>query len=278
MECPFRLSIVQFQQLEGENDQQEKIIAPGRKHNESEKPVKNENDKTSQFWEGERKLVVPSYMTSVLPEESIQVMEHPAPSGLLRQRTKKIIDILPDSHWKYPKLQIPSEIQQFISSCSPCDRKDFCGLGTDDESVLALTLLGWKPIDKITTDSTPVISLGCSLCFSIMELIIEHNLSSENYKENENGDRHTKRQKRSRSCDPLDTHRHYCPYKCGFPRLPGDPPRPVWRIIFQRLRREKEKNADADIVVAEQVWDQSIDRIRQILRAGLVPKTVDLSS
>mmetsp|Transcript_3361 Transcript_3361/g.5329 ORF Transcript_3361/g.5329 Transcript_3361/m.5329 type:complete len:172 (+) Transcript_3361:1-516(+) len=162
----------------------------------------------------------------------------------------------------------------------------------------------------------PVVCLGCPLCLSSMELELGCRTTAttdasstaeageqQQHHQQEDQNRPAKRLRRlSKYCNPLDAHRHYCPYKCGFPNSVTDTPKPVWKVILERVCREKDpsdnvgdatrsqqvnegtttENAedhydDDDEAASEAVMDSCIDKVRQILRAGLAPKTVDLS-
>lgn len=292
-------------------------------------------------------VVVPPYMASVLPEESVRLLGHPQPSTILRNRVKQLIDILHPSKttttargtfWRYPKLVIPTEIQQLVTNYSVVTTKLF-GLDDDNishnsyyhmgshhrrESIAALAILGWTPIERLMVDSVPTVTLGCPLCLSVMELRLkierqEGPLHGEGDHEEDDDDdddendarQHTTKRLRqlSRYCNPLDAHRHYCPYKSGFPTTSMDRPTPVWQVITHRLQQEEatmpqpaghfgnRKDAggghlqtpmatttttttthddDNEGIIAGSLLDASIDRVRKILQAGIAPREVDL--
>jgi hypothetical protein len=232
-------------------------------------------------------------MASVLPEESIQLMEHPTPGRLLRKCVQEITDILPTAgedfergasppytttQWMYPKLVIPEDIRQFAAAdIGDNSTISHFFLAMKDESVVGLALLGWKPIEKLM-NSVPVITFGCPLCMALMDLELE---STEVNEENDIN-RPGKRQRLLANCpNPLEAHRHYCPYKCGIPRSISDLKQPVWKVMLDRLCREKKNDSNVvtnpDEPVSEEVLDQSIERVRKILRAAIAPKTAHLS-
>jgi hypothetical protein len=238
-------------------------------------------------------FVVPPYMASVLPEESVLLLEHPAPHAILRQRIQEIQSIQSSRNtnddsttasqiWKYPHLQIPSEIQQFASTLA----KDI--LGTQDESILGLAVLGWKPVERTIVDNNSHrISMGCSLCMAFMELECTLASSYSLQKEKEQDDRPNKRlRKLAKYCDPQESHRHYCPYKCGFPVSMTDKKDPVWKIVLTRLSDVNDQDGTpledlrtdlSNGAVPLEDLDESICNIRKILRAGIAPTTIDLS-
>lgn len=289
--CPFRLSSYQQRQsLDG--------VEIGLDSNEKE----NGTSDIEQV-----RPIVPVYMSQVLPEDSIRLMEHRTPSIILRQNVKKISDTVrsisritkrrtnsdlagassSSLSWRFPKLQIPSEILQTISS-----NKLPKFLDCDDESILALSLLGWIPIptpNVLLNDSAPVVSLGCPCCLSIMDIGLiqldqrENEGITEDNDENEI-DRLSKRQRiMSTRLNPLDACRHYCPFKVGFPVKAGDT-NPVWKAILKRLCEEihyaKTGNPttieEMSIDVADGVLDKSVDNVRRILRAGIARRDIDI--
>jgi len=225
-------------------------------------------------------LTVPAYMSQVLPEDSVRLMEHPRPSTILKQSAKKISDTIrsislnatlggqtSSFSWVLPKLQIPIFIQQMNSS-SELTKK----LGCDNESILALSLLGWSPLPNMHLDnSAPFVSFGCPCCLSIMDVRLEQSTADETSP--------TKRQRlSSRNKNPLEAHRHYCPYKVGFPEKAAHT-NPLWKTILERLCEENETVENAEKIstdVDAKVTDDSVNNVRRILRAGIAPRTFDL--
>lgn len=236
--------------------------------------------------------IVPTQIMSVLPQEFVELMEKPSPSTLLRQRVQqleKVCPSSPSSTWVYPSLEISEEIRKYrLNDDDTREGTELISaisglLGTDDSSMLTLAILGWTPIDA-PTETDPdsgarIVSLGCPMCLSLMELTLKQ-------KENESqdaaavGDRAPKRLKKlARFCNPHDAHRHYCPFKCGFPKTLSGRETPLWQVLLSRLHREKESKEtvhDVEKDTAEDL-DQSVDRIRKILRSAIVPKKVDLT-
>jgi hypothetical protein len=250
----------------------------------------SENDGNQLFGGDKRESVlvlptVPPYMAAVLSEECIRLFGHPTPSTILRGRVRQLIDILPyeakttatiaagttasttpstitrRTIWKYPKLVIPTEIQRLNHSADAAVDLLRLDMVSRRESIVALAVLGWTPIEKVVVDSAPVVTLGCPLCLSVMELSLElepHEKATDGEVNEEVGqggnqdegdsasrsssDDRQQQNKRlrqlSRYCNPLDAHRHYCPYKCGFPNTAIDRPTPFWQVIINRLNQE----------------------------------------
>lgn len=252
----------------------------------------------------EVRLIVPIYMSQVLPEDSVRLMEHPRPSIILQQNAKKLSETVrslscvtnnknlfgasaSSPSWSFPVLQIPSKIRQMNSSNELTKI-----LGCDDESISALSLLGWNPIPNAALDDAdPVVSLGCPCCLAIMDLRLEIQQQKGNDKgsaEDSDGDetdRLTKRQRiSSRNLNPLEAHRHYCPYKVGFPEKAGAT-NPMWKIILKRLCEESHDDGIGESTTtieeittdaAVGVMDKSVDNVRRMLRAGIATRKIDL--
>jgi len=289
--CPFRLeSVEDLRALEGTEDKANDAV-----DDDSKSDAKNVH------------LTVPVYMGQVLQDDAIRLMEHPKPSIFLKQRAKKISKALnfvsfasnnssPDqnvdglendapSRLRYPRLQIPPKIKQMDSKSELTDFLD-CA----DISILSLSLLGWEPIPNKSEDVLDgAVCLGCPLCLSIMKLVPEQNEKQkdiDNSSDASGSDRSTKRQRMScRNTDPLEAHRHYCPYKVGFPKKSTDT-NPVWKIILERLCKEhhsveiqkcsKVREESAEVPIG--IFDKSIEKVRRILRSGIAPQERDLNA
>ena len=282
--CPFRLSTEQFHYLE--NVEEEKT---GKDENEENKNVDTSTTTTSTIENYENsRLIIPVFMGQVLPEETMRLMEHPTPSSIIRQHAKKLSDVTTtiteaettssSPSWRYPKLHIPTQFEQMYSSTTELAKF----LGCDDESILTLSLLGWQKVD--VNDSDRVVTMGCPLCLSIIDLQLERQRIENDVcvvvaDDNDVMASPKKRQRTtsSRYLNPLDAHRHYCPYKVGFPKKSTDK-NPVWKIILERINKEyqcrqihctttiHETSSD---VVADEVLDESITNVRRILRTGI---------
>ncbi len=237
-------------------------------------------------------VTIPLAFASVFPTDLVQIMEHPFPSQLLSNQIRKIQDVCP-SLWEFPELEIAHEIQSFQPQedhqktaveviTNLVDR-----FGTNSISVGWLAILGWTPIHaKAELDlesQNPMVSLGCPMCMSIMELSLCKSTSTRNNQE-ENS-RPSKRQKRlARFCNPYDAHRHYCPFKCGFPTRMLLGGTPLWQVLISRFISEQDDKEtdnvddDDDDTSREKVLDpeKAVARIREILFSGLVPKKVSL--
>ena len=232
-------------------------------------------------------LTVPVYMGQVLPEDSVRLMEHPRPSLLLKKNVKQFTNAIRafSKDAGFPILQIPSKIREMNKTLGLNKMLD-CG----DESIMALSLLGWKPIPNVALDdSTPILSVGCPCCLAIMDLrfgLRDKTGNNENNAEicNEvQPDRFNKRQRiMSRNINPLEAHRHYCPYKVGFPEKAADT-NPLWKIILKRLCKEKQDSAETnkedgtaveEVATNSSIYDleKSVGNVQKMLRAGIATR------
>jgi hypothetical protein len=292
-------------------------------------------------------FVVPPYMASVIPATSVQLMEHPTPSKLVKERIQDIQQALlqlpsptastmttatKTAMWKFPRLlqDVPTEILQCFDSISTNhSMKSLLAMDSDEDDqsmiIFSLVILGWIPITpqkKRTIHSwrSPMVfSLGCPLCLARIELELDpttftntntrtgyHHINAKPTKRPRIQQQlqlqlQQQHQQQQRHCDnnnthPLDAHRYYCPYRCGFPvsLLTTPSSTPVWKRILDRLCQEQEKKKQDTITAVttsttmmtptptiltdekEKSMDQSIDKVRRILRAGILQTTVDI--
>lgn len=248
-----------------------------------------------QFFHSERmgkaKLTVPAAFASVLKQETVKLLEHPWPSQLLSKGIREIEDTLPSesSSWESPRLDVADEILSFSLSGKDgttitavdavSEVADFLGIKSHD--ILLAAILGWTPVKAkadIDLESQNIVSLGCPLCLAMMEIPLKSSEDSSG----ESGSRPPKRQKRlARYDNPHDAHRHYCPFRCGFPTKMLTVDTPLWQVLLSRLiseREAKEEKQCSGYTSPEKLLDpeQTVSRIRKILMSGIVPKKVEL--
>mmetsp|Transcript_17454 Transcript_17454/g.42428 ORF Transcript_17454/g.42428 Transcript_17454/m.42428 type:complete len:506 (-) Transcript_17454:1123-2640(-) len=222
--------------------------------------------------------LVPTYMTEVVPDDFLDLVDNPTPRQIIQSRAKELLMPLSrhqsttttTQKWTYPSLILPNEIQQIKSKAG-----SLLGLATEDEEttsdrgngnassadILALAVLGWKPLEVTSNvdlypaleGTPPVVCLGCSVCFAFMELQLQNRKDGEGMEvdamaEEGDGDsrRPTKRQqhRKSSSCDPVASHRYYCPFVTGFPKTVRSKTKPIWKTIFERLCQDETGNID----------------------------------
>lgn len=192
--------------------------------------------------------------------------------------------------WEFPKLEIADVIQSFsvtIKNGIKIPAVDAVSvvagwLGTKHTPVVLAAILGWTPInvksDIHSESQNPVVSLGCPLCFAMMELSLKKAKDAD-LDERERASRLSKRQRKlARYVNPHDAHRHYCPIRCGFPKDVLTADMPLWQVLLSRLISEREKKEAVGDRTSEEDHDgeEALSRIRNILMSGIVPKKVEL--
>lgn len=156
------------------------------------------------------------------------------------------------------------------------------------ESVAALVLLGWIPCQDAneSTDHTPTdaapnvsttiskcLSLECPICLARMELPLTRD--SSNYES-------PPPRKRSRplALDPVQSHRHYCPYVCGFPAAAAATSScgiPIWQSLAIRLLRDDRSgrifSTSQIATTTEDGTDHDDAWIRKMLQSAVSPRS-----
>lgn len=271
---------------------------------------------------------IPTYMATKLPPDSVKLIEHPRPSSILRNQIQvldnackniKVASEGSQQQWHFPtNLKLPSEILEYQMKPTKVGDDDddnhasrgknlFADianfLGAKNVSTTILAMMGWIVIDDDINEikdqngnGTPTISLGCPVCLSMMELALEDETGAS-----EEQPPPTKRPRvhTTRQCNPVDSHRYYCPIVCGFPRTlssstsdgDGFDEIPVWQLLLTRVHQEKfanenkaaksndENKAEDELkedAATEDDGDLEFARIQKILRMGIAPKTVVL--
>ena len=241
----------------------------------------------------EGKCTFVNTFASVIPEETVKLLDHPTPSKLLKNRIHEIEDTFPTtpaSCWEFPMLEMADEIQNFymtlkddikISAVDAVSAlRDL--LGTKHTSVILATILGWALVKsepgRDPESQNPVVSMRCPVCLAAMEIDLRKSEETST-----SGRNLPKRQKRlPRYCNPHHAHRYYCPFRSGFPTSVLTADTPLWQILLLRLMSERgtrqELYESGDISPEKGLEpEQSLSRIRKILVSGLVPKKVELS-
>jgi hypothetical protein len=203
--------------------------------------------------------------------------------------------------------QLPDHLQEFLKNSNNTimtrlkktmdthNHDDDDDYSQEWETLLLFAIFGWEPIitsqssTAATTASTATggdgikrsMAVGCPICFKTTDIELECHVVDVA------DDRPTKRQKQVPAAQPLQTtwnpytgHRHYCPFKCGFPMSTADSTnRPIWEVIVKRLQDEtNHRRSDQDQSDRTPgLLDSSVDAVRRILRSGIVPTAINLS-
>jgi hypothetical protein len=158
------------------------------------------------------------------------------------------------------------------------------------ESVAALILLGWIPCqdanestDKThTTDAAPnvsttiptCLSLECPMCLARMELPLTRDSSTSESPP-------PRKRSRQLALDPVQSHRHYCPYVCGFPTTAASSceTTPIWQSLALRLLRDDQSTNSTSTstsqisTTTEDGADHDDAWIRKMLQSAVSPRS-----
>jgi hypothetical protein len=156
------------------------------------------------------------------------------------------------------------------------------------ESVAALVLLGWIPCpdanestDHTSTDATvaapdvsttisTILSLECPMCLARMELPLTRDSSTSESPP-------PRKRSRQHALDPVQSHRHYCPYVCGFPvAATSSGETPIWQSLAIRLLRDDQSSSITNPIATTAEDGASADHddawIRKMLRSAVSPR------
>jgi hypothetical protein len=232
--------------------------------------------------------VVPSYLASVFPSLSVDILEHPAPTILLKNRVEELENATV-AGMSYPELELSREIRK-CQLLGKSARELIWSLpkilGTGYNSTTALALLGWTPIDSKLESDPPIVWLGCPICLAWMDLALEPTerhlsddppviIESDGDDDDDSiGESAPKRRRAAKFANPFTAHRHYCPYVCGFPTdYSSKREAPVWQGLLERVCRDSESTVVNDNRDEYEQGEETFEKLRNILRSGIAPKS-----
>ncbi len=168
-------------------------------------------------------------------------------------------------------------------------------LPTADEPAVMLALFGWEPTISVVDDSQPPrseVKVKCQVCLASAEVTVEAVTASsteeketstresatigllgenagDGYDQQKDGT-HPNATKRLRTSgaalmNPILSHRHYCPFVCGFPPSGSWSATPLWKKIASRILQTDATTMDPNYRV-----EDSAERIHTMLKAGIV--------
>ena len=248
------------------------------------------------------KNYVPTSLASVLPPKTVQLLEHPFPSFLLRSSVQKLEASCPKEGgpWRFPILELSPELRDvrlpslklnLDTTADQLIRQAPQQLGMGYNSSVALALFGWIPIGTQSTANPPIVTVGCPLCLAWIDMrleLLQNQADSTNEKETEyhrggeeeeSSSRPSKRSKisarKKRFSNPWTNHRHYCPMVCGFPTDTLEHDTPAWQTILSRLYQKevaKYDNPTRGQDDKEEDLDAELNRFQKILQSGISSK------
>jgi hypothetical protein len=231
--------------------------------------------------------VIPSYLASVFPSPSVELLEHPSPRILLKNRIEELEKAADVADMSYPELELSREIRKYQLLGKSASELIFSLpklLGTGYDSTTTLALLGWTPIDSKLESDPPMVSLGCPICLAWMDLALEpaehHSpedppviIESDGDDDDSIGESAPKRRRAARVANPLTAHRHYCPYVSGFPTDASTRDAPVWQGLLERVCRDSESTIVNDNRDEYEQGEETFEKLRKILRSGIASKS-----
>jgi hypothetical protein len=156
------------------------------------------------------------------------------------------------------------------------------------ESVAALVLLGWIPCqeandstDHIHADTALNVSttipqclfLECPMCLARMELPLT--LDSSTSEESPP----PRKRSRQLALDPVQSHRHYCPFVSGFPTsaTTSSETTPIWQSLAIRLLRDDQSSTSTSTNQISTIVEDGVDHddawIRKMLQSAVSPRS-----
>jgi hypothetical protein len=140
------------------------------------------------------------------------------------------------------------------------------------EAVVLLTLLGWTAQPSKVADS---VLLECQLCLKPISATIS--ISEETRTKTASPELETdedppaKRQRSTSDWNPLSSHRHYCPYSCGFYQK-GLPSEPIWQTLANRLLQASTEKTNCKSEDTPGASLSAWAHVRTLLNAGIARK------
>jgi hypothetical protein len=265
--------------------------------------------------------IVPTLLARVFSSDLMEILEHPNPANLLSSRWRNLLTVISsstesDGSLQFPDVQVPKSVLDYRSPLDPSNsaisdapetspsrptlltrivtKFEKAGDGTTEtelsaaavESVAALVLLGWIPCQDAneSTDAAPnvsttiptCLSLECPMCLARMELPLTRDSSTGSSESPP-----PRKRSRQLALDPVQSHRHYCPYGCGFPTAAATSceTTPIWKSLAIRLLRDDQSSTSTSTgqISATTKQDGGADHddawIRKMLQSAVSPRS-----
>jgi len=214
------------------------------------------------------KTIVPSYLGSVLPQESVALFEQSNSKVLLEKQVKLLLNAVGEGREPVPLdlstkqleeiLQEGETIESFVARIANA----LCC--TDNDWAAVLALFCWKPMDirQPSEHVNQVVLLQCPVCLAQRAL----NLQMDESDDSSVDDLRPAKKPRiaaGEKMNPISSHRHYCPIICGFPCQGSSAP--MWQTIATNLLRAGRSQEDVNELKGEEV----MMNIHRLLQSGL---------
>lgn len=191
------------------------------------------------YFQHDVSVTIPRLFASYVPADLVHLVETTRPIRVFGAQVQG--RVAQDLVWDAVQLELHTSIRQYQppagadtagSNLALEDRLvkalgdedyNFENIAPDKVKMAALTvLLGWKPKTS---------AFACELCHASVDICPADNETiTTTATEPPN-----KRARSSSGWDPLYSHRHYCPYVCGFPRHGASRATPLWKALADKL-------------------------------------------
>ena len=209
-------------------------------------PKTSNNDDTET-----QQSIIPSALTLFFPADLVNLAEARRPAIVFGKQIQAYLT--ENVAWEQIQIETHSSIQQYRppgnndESTSPAtlenllfkalSKANFNFPETESkriEIIALLVLLGWKARETTISTKETTLSLTCELCQSNSNVALAVS-SSGNEASGEQEPPPPKRAKTSSGFNILSSHRHYCPYVCGFPRNGALRTTPLWKSLADKI-------------------------------------------
>jgi hypothetical protein len=239
--------------------------------------------------------IVPTLLARVFPADLMHVLEHPNPQALLGDQWGKLLAAIAsrtetEEGFVFPNMPVPASVSNYCASKDPADSLETSLLAklvtifqkTDlsttmlsnstAESAAALVLLGWIPRQEtvVVIDANPnsTMALECPICLARMQVSLA--LPQHQPRSSSAESPPPRKRPRPQTLDPVEMHRHYCPYVCGFPAHGNTRATPIWKILASRLVAGSMGGPTITAATADTPRDDAW--IRNILQSAVSPR------
>jgi hypothetical protein len=119
--------------------------------------------------------------------------------------------------------------------------------------------------------------LECPMCLARMELPLTRDSRTDTSESPP-----PRKRSRQLALDPVQSHRHYCPYVCGFPTAATSSceTTPIWQSLAIRLLRDDQSSSSTSTSTSQisaTTVDDSVDHddawIRKMLQSAVSPRS-----
>jgi hypothetical protein len=208
--------------------------------------------------------IIPATLASVLPQETVQLVEHPTPQKLLQKRVQKLVDSIGEAR-QIPSVDLPAkEMKEFLREGETPEvfiSRVSAAIGTEHTWAAMLALFGWEPMKRVS-ESYEMPMMHCTTCLAQGRLPVQGVLFCFGITPP------AKKQRTSeRLLNPILSHRHYCPFICGFPSDGSSIP--MWQTITTNLLRSKESAKDYDTTGIGGKEEEILMKIHRVLKSGI---------